>query len=762
MLDKLPIAMEFQLIDDGHVFALRSDFDAAYEPLSPGSYLSRHMLVHLFGRGLRRYLMGPGENVYKYRWADGAEPVSTMTIYGRSIRGRLIATRELVVKPAVRRIRDDLRASWPWAPFRAGDVESGRRTMSGICGWYGATGGDPRTVVDAMRGACSWREGTGASPVFGARFALASVGPPGTTMVVTSGPIHIAVQGHPHWVSGNAAVHTPDALLDFCRRAIDAYLQDDSQFLAETGGDFSLALVDERTGRVTLAIDRIGVRNVVYEHAGDTLIFGATSDVVRSHPLASGSIAPQALYDYVYFHMIPGPATVYRQHARLRAGHALTFAENRAITRRYWQPRFSEPARATVDEFKPAFRAALDAGVASVSGGAKCGAFLSGGTDSSTIAGLLGAVSGVAARTYSIGFAAAGYDEMEYARITARHFGTDHHEYYVTPDDVVAAVPLIASAYDQPFGNASAIPTYYCARLAQADGVTRMLGGDGGDELFGGNTRYAKQYQLALYQRIPAALRRDAGTRAAGHARHGDRCRSLRKLHSYVDTGAAADAGPIRHATTCFDASARKTSSTGSSWPRSIPACRLPCSATTYARRAGAKPDQPHARAGPQVHAGRQRSAEGYAHLRYRRASTSPFRCCTNRWSTCPPRCRPRSRFAAASCAIFSRKRCAISCRRRPSRRKSTASACPPVCGCATTRRCASSAATRWQSLRQRHIFRNELLDDLMSTRLSEHAAYYGTLAWVLMMLEMWFQAHVDAASPVRGAARAAERGAAF
>ena len=106
MLDKLPIAMEFQLIDDGHVFALRSDFDAAYEPLSPGSYLSRHMLVHLFGRGLRRYLMGPGENVYKYRWADGAEPVSTMTIYGRSIRGRLIATRELVVKPAVRRIRE--------------------------------------------------------------------------------------------------------------------------------------------------------------------------------------------------------------------------------------------------------------------------------------------------------------------------------------------------------------------------------------------------------------------------------------------------------------------------------------------------------------------------------------------------------------------------------------------------------------------------------------------------------------------------------
>ena len=79
---------------------------------------------------------------------------------------------------------------------------------------------------------------------------------------------------------------------------------------------------------------------------------------------------------------------------------------------------------------------------------------------------MLGASHGRAAATYSIGFDAAGYDEMEYARIAARHFKADHHEYYVTPDDVVAAVPLIAAAYDQPFGNASAVPAYYCARRA--------------------------------------------------------------------------------------------------------------------------------------------------------------------------------------------------------------------------------------------------------------------------------------------------------
>jgi asparagine synthase (glutamine-hydrolysing) len=97
---------------------------------------------------------------------------------------------------------------------------------------------------------------------------------------------------------------------------------------------------------------------------------------------------------------------------------------------------------------------------------------------------------------------------MEYARIAARHFGTDHHEYYVTPEDVVAGIPQIAAVHDQPFGNSSAVPTFYCARLAKQDGIATLLGGDGGDELFGGNYRYAKQYLYSLYSDLPNTLRR--------------------------------------------------------------------------------------------------------------------------------------------------------------------------------------------------------------------------------------------------------------
>jgi asparagine synthase (glutamine-hydrolysing) len=97
---------------------------------------------------------------------------------------------------------------------------------------------------------------------------------------------------------------------------------------------------------------------------------------------------------------------------------------------------------------------------------------------------------------------------MQYARIAAKRFGTEHHEYYVTPDDLVRSIPAVAAHYDQPFGNSSVLPAYYCAKMAHDDGVTRLLAGDGGDELFGGNARYAKQRVFGWYEGVPAPLRR--------------------------------------------------------------------------------------------------------------------------------------------------------------------------------------------------------------------------------------------------------------
>ena len=186
------------------------------------------------------------------------------------------------------------------------------------------------------------------------------------------------------------------------------------------------------------------------------------------------------------------------------------------------------------DQLRDEFRALLQQATARQLDGGKAGCFLSGGTDSSTVAGMIGLAHGTPAATYSIGFEAEGYDEMEFARIASNRYKTEHHEYYVTPDDLVRSIPMVAASYDQPFGNSSALPAYYCAKMAKDDGITRILAGDGGDELFGGNARYAKQRVFDWYQHIPGIVRRGVmepllGTSLAGSLP------LLRKASSYVE-----------------------------------------------------------------------------------------------------------------------------------------------------------------------------------------------------------------------------------
>ena len=138
----------------------------------------------------------------------------------------------------------------------------------------------------------------------------------------------------------------------------------------------------------------------------------------------------------------------------------------------------------------------------------KTGCYLSGGTDSSTIAGHYTRLSDSPAQTFSIGFDESDYNELDFAHPAARHFGTRQHDHYVTPFDVLALIPELPTPYDEPFGNSSVVPAYYCARLAQESGVEVLLGGDGGDEIFGGNERYVDNLVFALYHRFPEKLRR--------------------------------------------------------------------------------------------------------------------------------------------------------------------------------------------------------------------------------------------------------------
>jgi asparagine synthase (glutamine-hydrolysing) len=278
--------------------------------------------------------------------------------------------------------------------------------------------------------------------------------------------------------------------------------------LDKVEGDFAVSIV-ARDGTLFAAVDRFALHPLCWRERG-----GSVEVAERADALADASsgiddgLDSQALFDYLYYHVIPAPRTIFRGVSRLPAGHCLVARGGAPKVERWWQPRFVEDAPAAFDTLRERFRALLDDCVCARLDASPVGCFLSGGTDSSTVAGIVTALSGAPARTYSIGFAAKGYDEMEYARLAARHFGTDHHEYYVTPEDVAQAIPALAASYDQPFGNSSVLPAYCCAKLARDDGIATMLAGDGGDELFGGNTRYAGQRVFEAWAGVPEALRK--------------------------------------------------------------------------------------------------------------------------------------------------------------------------------------------------------------------------------------------------------------
>jgi asparagine synthase (glutamine-hydrolysing) len=277
------------------------------------------------------------------------------------------------------------------------------------------------------------------------------------------------------------------------------------QLLTDAGGTHlgqTLAFCEPLPdGRRVLAVDRFARRTMCWTTRSGQL---EVSD--RADAFGSAEIDPQSLYDYLFFHMIPAPRTVFRDVRRLPAGHWGLFDGGEMTVRPNGDLEFRADPSPSFDNLKVEFRRLLTQAVRAELGGGVPACFLSGGTDSSTIAGHIKAETGEV-HTYSIGFEAEGYDEMAYARIAARHFGARHHEYYVTPDDLVRSIADMAASFDQPFGNSSVLPAYYCARRAREDGVDKLLAGDGGDELFGGNERYATQKLYARWQRLPAALR---------------------------------------------------------------------------------------------------------------------------------------------------------------------------------------------------------------------------------------------------------------
>jgi asparagine synthase (glutamine-hydrolysing) len=335
-------------------------------------------------------------------------------------------------------------------------------------------------------------------------FALATTG---SSCQLAGGGIAV-IAGRPHF--------RDQQLADIAKRQGDGaalasgYESCSQDIFTRLSGAFCCVIIDPAADRVLIAIDRLGQHSMYYHTEAGRLSFCNFAAGALACSETEARLLHQGVYNYVYFHMVPSPGSVYQALNKLPGAHYLDYRGGTGRLVNYWCPKFSDSTeKQSLDSSSRQLRALLKSSVEKcLPAGGKVGAFLSGGLDSSTVTGMLAELSDGQAAAYSIGFAADGYDEMAYARITAKHFGVELNEYYVTPEDVVNALPTIATSYDEPFGNSSALPAYFCAKMAVDNGVDVLLAGDGGDEFFGGNERYVKQRLFEHYSNIPLPLRK--------------------------------------------------------------------------------------------------------------------------------------------------------------------------------------------------------------------------------------------------------------
>lgn len=279
-------------------------------------------------------------------------------------------------------------------------------------------------------------------------------------------------------------------------------------------GMFGIAIWDDRTRTLLLARDRMGIKPLHYAECEGRLLFGSEIKSLLAAPEVPRDLSLEALDHYLSFLYTPRDESIYDGIRKLPPGHLLLWQNGRAAVSRYWHPPLREDfAGSERDAVEALHHVLRDAVRSHLVSDVPLGAFLSGGVDSSVVVGLMSEIAGPV-KTFSIGFDEPAYDELPHARRVARHFGTDHHEWIVRPDGL-AILDDVIQHFDEPFADASAIPTWYVSQLARQH-VTVVLSGDGGDELFGGYDRYLPHPRVAQFDRVsPPGMRGVAGALAA-------------------------------------------------------------------------------------------------------------------------------------------------------------------------------------------------------------------------------------------------------
>lgn len=278
-------------------------------------------------------------------------------------------------------------------------------------------------------------------------------------------------------------------------------------------GMFAFALWDARRKRLLFARDRLGIKPLYYAEFDGRVVFGSEIKAMLLHPKLSARLDPHALSNYLSLKYVPAPQTIFAGIASLPPGHTMSVDRRGVSVRRYWDLSFVEThdRRMSEEDYADRLDEMLQESVKlRLRSDVPFGAFLSGGVDSSLVVALMSHQLDEPVKTYSVGFEGGDgedkVDELPFARLTAKQFGTDHHEIVVLPGDFIELVQKVAWHLDQPLADQATIPAYWLSQLAARD-VKMVLTGEGGDELFAGYSRYYGERFSSWFRCLPACAR---------------------------------------------------------------------------------------------------------------------------------------------------------------------------------------------------------------------------------------------------------------
>ncbi|RJQ14851.1 asparagine synthase (glutamine-hydrolyzing) [Candidatus Parcubacteria bacterium] len=363
------------------------------------------------------------------------------------------------------------------------------------------------------------------------------------------------------WVVFNGEIYNFKELRDLLeKRGHSFYTRSDTEtivhlyeeykedFVSYLNGMFAIALWDDKNKKLILARDRVGEKPLYYFHNKKEIIFASEMKALLENKTVSRDINPEALHYYLVLGRVPAPYAIINGIQKLEPAHIVVVNKEGVVgIKKYWELSFKPKANFSEEEAKAKLREKLEESVVSrMVADVPLGAFLSGGVDSSAVVAMMAQNSSKPVETFSVGFDEKDFSELAYASIVAKRFSTNHHEFIIKPD-VFKILPKLVWYLDEPFADASIIPTYYVAQATRSH-VTAALTGDGGDELFAGYEWYKALKLARLYVAMPKILRGFLSALSSFIPNIDERESSIRYLHKlkrFFETQAKTNKSPL-------------------------------------------------------------------------------------------------------------------------------------------------------------------------------------------------------------------------